>query len=68
MTRLSGSLMGGIAVASVTPMVIGKVPKTEGVPLIMPVVGFRKRPAGRLPEEMLHVSGAVPPVAASVAE
>jgi hypothetical protein len=53
---------------STTFTVMGKVPLAVGVPLITPVAGARESPAGREPEEMDHVYGVVPPVAASVAE
>ena len=32
-----------------------------GVPEITPVVGFKLRPGGSVPAEMLQVSGAIPP-------
>ena len=34
-----------------------------GVPVIIPVEGESARPAGNVPEMMLHVYGAVPPEA-----
>jgi hypothetical protein len=37
-----------------------------GVPLITPVLVFNERPAGKVPEKILQLSGAVPPVATSV--
>lgn len=33
----------------------------KAVPEITPVLGFRVKPAGKLPEEILQVKGAVPP-------
>ena len=40
----------------------------EGVPAMVPVDGFKDRPAGRVPAVRDQVNGVVPPVAASVAE
>ena len=39
-----------------------------GVPEITPVVGFKTRPAGKLPAETVNVAGAVAPEVVSVAE
>jgi hypothetical protein len=39
------------------------VPVAVGVPEISPVAGARVRPAGRLPDEIDHVYGVVPPAA-----
>jgi hypothetical protein len=44
------------------------VPGSEGIPDMAPVPAFNDSPAGRLPEVMLHVYGATPPVAAKVVE
>jgi hypothetical protein len=41
-------------------------PDVVGVPEIFPVFGSKASPAGRAPET-LHVNGAVPPAATSVA-
>jgi hypothetical protein len=41
------------------------VPAAEGVPEIIPVAASRPNPAGRVPAEIDHVYGAVPPVAVS---
>ena len=41
-------------------------PGDVGVPVIAPVAGLRVRPAGRCPDKA-QVTGAVPPVEASVA-
>ena len=58
----------GVGVAeSVTWTVIGELDAPVGVPVIAPVVGFRLRPAGRLPEVIDHVCAPTPPVATSVA-
>ena len=38
-----------------------------GVPLIAPVLPFKLRPAGRLPEVTVHVYGLVPPDSLRVA-
>lgn len=40
-----------------------KLPLTEGVPEIIPVAGARLSPAGRAPDVMDQVYGAVPPLA-----
>jgi hypothetical protein len=39
------------------------VPKPVGVPVIAPVLAFKFKPAGRLPEAIDQVYGWVPPVA-----
>ena len=58
-----------LLLASVTLTVKLAVPGgLAGVPEITPVDEFRVSPDGSDPEEMLHVYGPVPPVAASVAE
>ena len=44
------------------------VPGSEGVPDMAPVLALNDSPAGRLPEAMLHVYGARPPVAAKIVE
>ena len=38
-----------------------------GVPEMTPVVGFKNRPAGRLPAVIVHERGYVPPLACKVA-
>ena len=40
---------------SVTTAVKLNVPLAVGVPEMTPLEGFKDRPAGRLPEEMVHV-------------
>jgi hypothetical protein len=45
-----------------------KFPLPVGVPEIRPVEGAKLSPAGRVPEEIDHVYGAVPPVACKVRE
>jgi hypothetical protein len=45
-----------------------KVPTVVGVPVIAPVLGFNVRPVGSAPLVTAQVTGAVPPVEASVAE
>jgi hypothetical protein len=62
-----------LAVAELPPLSITctrkpHVPAVVGVPEITPVLAFSDNPAGKLPEYMLHVYGAVPLIAASVAE
>ena len=47
-----------------TVTVMGKLPFAVGVPEMRPVVAARLRPAGRLPEVIDQLYGAVPPVAA----
>ncbi len=51
---------------SVTRAVKFDVPAAVGVPVIAPVDVLRESPAGRLPEEIHHTYGVVPPVAAIV--
>ena len=43
------------------------VPTLVGVPVIAPVLALRFKPAGRVPEIIDHVYGAVPPAAVRVA-
>jgi hypothetical protein len=45
-----------------------KLPLAVGFPEMIPVDGARLSPAGRLPEVIDHVNGAVPPVACSAVE
>jgi hypothetical protein len=51
--------------ASITWTVKFEGPAVVGVPVIAPLAPVRVRPAGSAPEVMDHVSGVVPPVAAS---
>ena len=39
-----------------------EVPGAVGVPLMTPVLAFKLRPAGSVPEAMLHVKGETPPL------
>lgn len=57
-----------LLLASCTWAVKVEVPDAVGVPVIAPDDAFKVRPAGSEPLLMLHVYGAVPPVACSVAE
>jgi hypothetical protein len=57
--------MGELESVAVTVRVV--VPEVVGVPVMEPVAGARLSPAGRDPEVMDHVTGAVPPVDAKVA-
>ena len=50
--------------ASLTVTVMGKLPFAVGVPEMRPVLAARLSPAGRLPEVIDQLYGAVPPVAA----
>jgi hypothetical protein len=54
--------------ASLTVTPNEKLPFPVGFPEMTPVDGARLSPAGRLPEEMDHVYGAVPPIACSPLE
>ena len=54
--------------ASVTFTVKLLVPEPVGVPEIAPVPGVRVNPTGSVPDEMDHVYGSVPFVAARFAE
>lgn len=51
---------------SVTLAVKFEVPAVVGVPVIAPLDVLSDSPAGRLPDEMAHVKGEVPPLRASV--
>ena len=51
---------------SVSPTVNGKFPICDGVPLMAPLMRFKLKPGGRLPEFNDQTYGATPPVAASV--
>lgn len=57
----------GVAAESVTLIVKVELPGAVGVPEIVPLA-LKVSPAGNDPLEMLHVSGATPPLAVSVAE
>jgi hypothetical protein len=46
--------------ASVTCTVKLLLPIVVGVPVIAPVLLFKLKPGGKLPEVMLHVKGGVP--------
>jgi hypothetical protein len=68
---LSGRVAGAVCcgeLESFTIKEIEKLPLAVGVPEIMPVVAERLSPAGRLPEPVDQLYGAVPPVAVSVFE
>lgn len=64
--RLAVAVCAVGRVESVTSAVNGKLPVTVGVPEITPVVAAKLNPAGRAPELMLQVYGAVPPLSESV--
>ena len=50
-----------------TVMLVAGLAAAVGVPLIIPVLAFNVRPAGRVPAVIVQVPyGAVPPVAVSV--
>ena len=51
---------------SVTFIVKVEAPAVVGVPEIFPVVVANVNPAGKVPEEIDHVSGSEPPVATTV--
>ena len=51
---------------SVTLTVKLDVPVAVGVPVMAPDEAVRESPAGREPEEIAHVYGLVPPLAANV--
>lgn len=53
---------------SVTCTVIGKLPDAVGVPLSAPVNAVKVTPAGRVPDVIVQLYGAVPPEAARFAE
>jgi hypothetical protein len=53
---------------SVTFTVNVEVPAVVGVPVTAPLEAFSDSPAGKVPEAMLQVKGAVPPCAFSVDE
>jgi hypothetical protein len=58
----------GVPCESATCTTKFAVPGSVGVPDTTPVLPFNDSPAGRLPEVMLHVYGAKPPVAAKIVE
>jgi hypothetical protein len=60
--------VSGGAPESVSLKVTLEVPAAVGVPVMAPVVALRLRPAGSVPDTMVHISGATPPVLARVAE
>ena len=53
--------LGGLA-ESVAVIVTAEVPAAVGVPAMAPVLGFRVRPAGRVPVVRLQVTAPVPPI------
>lgn len=53
---------------STTLTVNDEFPTFVGVPAMVPVTALSVSPAGRLPDTMDHVYGAIPPDAASDAE
>ena len=61
-------LVAVAAMESVTRTVKVETAAMVGVPVMAPVLAFRVRPAGSEPVTTDHVRGAVPPLAASVAE
>ena len=58
---------GGVA-ESATLTVKFEVPAAVGVPLIIPVAGFRESPVGRVPAVALQVRAPFPPTARREAE
>src|SRR6266436_880080 len=55
-------------VLSVARITNEKAPAACGVPLKVPATPSSKRPAGKVPESSVHVTGGYPPVAAKVSE
>src|SRR5258708_31701067 len=55
-------------VLSVARITNEKAPSACGVPLKVPAAPSSKRPAGKVPESRVHVTGGYPPVAANVSE
>jgi len=53
---------------SVNLTVNAAVPGADGVPLMTPVDAARPKPAGKLPTDIVHVTGGTAPDTASVAE
>jgi hypothetical protein len=53
---------------SATPIVKFELPAAVGVPLIVPVAGFRESPLGRVPAIILQVRAPLPPAARKEAE
>lgn len=69
-TRMLSCLMAVCAVGvveSVALTVNVVVPAAFGVPVIAPVLAFRSNPAGKVPAEMLQVTGGFPPPLCSMA-
>jgi hypothetical protein len=48
--------------------VVVELPAAVGMPLTTPVAPLRDNPFGKTPPTKIHVSGAVPPMVANVAE
>jgi hypothetical protein len=61
-------LLTAAPLASATWIVTAELPAAVGPPLICPVAEFSVSPAGKAPAVIVHTSGAVPPLAATVAE
>ena len=66
MLRGMATELGGLA-ESVALTVIAEVPAAVGVPEMVPVPGFRVRPAGSVPVVRLQVTAPAPPIDCRVA-
>jgi hypothetical protein len=65
-TIFSGPDVLEAPVASVTAIVKFEFPPIVGVPVmftVSPVLAAKERPAGKLPDAMVHFKGGTPPVA-----
>ena len=60
-TRMESACVAACPNVSATRTMNGKLPVAVGAPVIVPVLAFRLRPGGNVPEAMLKVSGPVPP-------
>ena len=58
----------GEPIESVTCTVNGEVVTRIGIPVMVPLCAFRRKPDGNWPEVTAHVYGGTPPVATRVAE
>jgi hypothetical protein len=66
-TVIDSCFVASCEALSVTRTVNAEFPAAAGVPAIAPLE-LSDNPAGKLPDATLHVYGAVPPPAVSVAE
>jgi hypothetical protein len=66
MDRVAAATAGGLAESVAATVNVLTTPGPVGVPVRAPLVALRVSPAARLPAVTAHVTGAMPPVDASV--